>query len=319
MRFLVRLLVVVVSIALSVLTWAPGANAATRSCSSSTPVSQRPLLKSGDRGSCVKLAQRQLQAHGFSVGAAGADGDFGPSTRSAVIKFQRSKRLSADGVIGQQTWRALGSDTVSQPKPVPSSYNQYRGPNHTSRVVLTYDDCPKSLSQMKSVVRSAAASNVGLVLFPTGNCISSGKFSASYARSYGHYVANHSISHPDLTKLSYSSVRSQLRSPGVVTNYGRPPYGAVNSTVRSAYSAQSMRIWTWNVDTRDWTGKSTSQVVASAVSAKPGETVLMHMQWNGFNQTAINQIKSGLNNRGLGICRPYKGTAPIKLPDSLPC
>ena len=300
---------------------APSAYSATRSCSSSTPTTQRPLLKYGDLGSCVKVAQRQLQSRGFSVGSAGADGDFGPSTRSAVIKFQRSKGLTADGIIGQQTWRALAGGTVSNPTPPPvsTSYNQSRGPNYTSRVVLTYDDCPKSLSQMKSVVRSAASSNVGLVMFPTGNCLKSGKFDANYARSYGHYVANHSVSHPDLTTLSYSSVRLQLRSPGVVTNYGRPPYGAINGTVRSAYSAEGMRIWTWNVDTRDWTGKSSSSVVSSALQANRGDTVLMHMGWNAFNATAIRQIKSGLANRGISVCRPYSGTAPRNLPNSLPC
>lgn len=200
-----------------------------------------------------------------------------------------------------------------------ATYNEYRGPNYTSRVVLTYDDCPKSLTQMKTVVRYAASINVGLVLFPTGNCIASGKFSASYARYYGHYVANHSVSHPDLRKLGYWSVRKELRSPGVVTNYGRPPYGALNSTARQAYHDQAMRIWLWNVDTEDWTGKSRSQVVASAVGAKRGDTVLMHMQWNGFSTTAISQMKSGLKKRGVYTCRPYNGRTPTKLPSSLPC
>lgn len=137
---------------------------------------------------------------------------------------------------------------------------------------------------------------VALVLAPTGDCIKSGRFSASYARSYGHYVINHSVSHPNLTKLSYNSVLTQLSSPGVVTNYGRPPYGAYNTTVKNAYAAKGMRIWLWNVDTRDWDGPaSQATVVKRAVSgATKGSTVLMHMQRNGFqpHRAVADRVRS---------------------------
>lgn len=191
------------------------------------------------------------------------------------------------------------------------SYRMGRGPNVTNRVVLTFDDCPKTITGFRNTLRDAEAANVGLALFPTGDCIRSGKFDVAYARARGHHVFNHSVSHPDLRTLSYTSVRRQLRSPGVVTTYGRPPYGAVNSTVRSAYRAEGMRIWLWNVDTNDWRGRTRSQVVNHVVTnAKPGDSVLMHMQWNGFNSKAISQMKSGLNRRGIGVCRNYVGTVP---------
>lgn len=282
---------------------APASEAATRSCSSSTSVTSRPTLRSGDTGSCVKVLQQILLAKGYSIGSSTATGTFGSGTLGAVRRYQSSKLdLTIDGVVGPKTWYRLvkGGGTT---------YSTSRGPNTSSRVILTYDDCPKSYTAFKSAVLGAESLGIALVLAPTGNCISTGRFSASYARQHGHYVINHSVSHPNLTKLSYSSVRYQLGSPGVVTSFGRPPYGASNFTVRNAYASKAMRIWLWNVDTNDWSGKSQSQVVSHVVNnSKSGNTVLMHMGWNGFNTSAMSAMKSGLAKRGLSVCRNHGAT-----------
>lgn len=63
--------------------------------------SPRPTLRQGDRGSHVRVLQRNL-------GGLAADGRFGPKTTDAVRKFQRAKKLTADGIVGQKTWAALG-------------------------------------------------------------------------------------------------------------------------------------------------------------------------------------------------------------------
>lgn len=290
---------------------APSAEAAVLSCSSTTPVASRPQLRRGDTGSCVRVLQQALIAKGYSVGSSGADGSFGSATDLGVRRFQSDYvGVQINGVVGTQTWGILVNGGAR--------YSRATGPNRTSRVVLSFDDCPSSYSAFQGAVLGAERLGVALVLFPTGNCISSGRFSASYARAHGHYVFNHSVSHPDLTKLSYSSVRYQLGSPGVVTSYGRPPYGAYNTTVLNAYASKSVRVWTWTVDTRDWTDKSQSSVVSYVVSnSRAGSTVLMHMQWRAFNTTALSQMKSGLANRGLGVCLNRGATAVS--PSSVAC
>ena len=35
------------------------------------------------------------------------DGVFGSKTKAEVIKFQQNRSLSADGVVGRQTWASL--------------------------------------------------------------------------------------------------------------------------------------------------------------------------------------------------------------------
>jgi hypothetical protein len=63
-----------------------------------------PVLKSGSSGADVRSAQYLLNSQGYSLGV---DGSFGPKTKSAVIAFQKSRGLAADGVIGPNTWGKL--------------------------------------------------------------------------------------------------------------------------------------------------------------------------------------------------------------------
>jgi peptidoglycan L-alanyl-D-glutamate endopeptidase CwlK len=56
-------------------------------------------------GADVKALQQRLQRSGFNPGA--TDGIFGNATQAAVLAFQRSKGLLADGVAGPRTHTAL--------------------------------------------------------------------------------------------------------------------------------------------------------------------------------------------------------------------
>ena len=64
-----------------------------------------PLVKYGSTGNVVKLLQQRLNALGYNCGS--ADGIFGGATRNAVVRYQSSKKLSADGIVGNNTWKAL--------------------------------------------------------------------------------------------------------------------------------------------------------------------------------------------------------------------
>lgn len=63
------------------------------------------LLKFGMRGEEVQVVQKMLIEKGFYAGE--ADGIYGEETVRAVKDFQYSHGLSADGIVGRQTWMYL--------------------------------------------------------------------------------------------------------------------------------------------------------------------------------------------------------------------
>lgn len=77
------------------------------------------LLKLGAKGKDVQSLQQALKDHGFNPGA--VDGDFGAGTEQAILGFQRSQGMLADGVAGPRTRTALGLITdAALPDATPS-------------------------------------------------------------------------------------------------------------------------------------------------------------------------------------------------------
>lgn len=62
------------------------------------------VLRQGSTGGAVKILQAGLNGKGYPLVA---DGIFGSGTDGAVRRFQSSRGLASDGVVGQLTWNAL--------------------------------------------------------------------------------------------------------------------------------------------------------------------------------------------------------------------
>ena len=73
-------------------------------------------LKKGSVGECVYMLQEKLNILGFECG--NPDGIFGSKTRDAVKAYQKSKKMTVDGIVGIKTWNAILEDTVDDyPEP----------------------------------------------------------------------------------------------------------------------------------------------------------------------------------------------------------
>lgn len=87
---------------------ASAAKPATSTAKKTTTVSLNlPQLAKGDEGNSVKAMQLLIMGAGYSVGSAGADGDFGAGTERGLIRYQEKKGLDADGICGTKTWTKL--------------------------------------------------------------------------------------------------------------------------------------------------------------------------------------------------------------------
>ena len=67
---------------------------------------QKQFLYYGTRGDDVRTLQRRLSNWGYYDG--NISGVFGPETSRSVREFQRRNNLQVDGLVGEETWGAMG-------------------------------------------------------------------------------------------------------------------------------------------------------------------------------------------------------------------
>ena len=101
--------------------------------------------KQGSTGSVVKSIQQKLKNWGYYSGA--VDGVYGAKTKAAVVSFQKKNGLTADGIVGAKTLKALGiSDGTASGSSKSSSsdvallarliYGEARGESYTGQVAV---------------------------------------------------------------------------------------------------------------------------------------------------------------------------------------
>jgi peptidoglycan hydrolase-like protein with peptidoglycan-binding domain len=82
-----------------------GGAARRRSQPQASPSGLYPTLSQGQTGAAVTRLQQRLRQLGYFN--TNPTGNFGRITKDAVIAFQRSYRITANGIVNRQTWNAL--------------------------------------------------------------------------------------------------------------------------------------------------------------------------------------------------------------------
>ncbi len=164
-------------------------------------------------------------------------------------------------------------------------------------VALTFDDGPsenteKILDVLKEYGQTATFCVQGKNIEPYKDLI-------IRMAEEGHEIATHTWSHRNLTKLSASSIRDDLSRcldlteelTGKRPTALRPPYGAVNANVKRVCKELGLTIFTWDIDTLDWSKRNTSTTYNTMVrKARNGGIILCHDLYS----TTANAIEKAL-------------------------
>ncbi|MBB5957535.1 peptidoglycan/xylan/chitin deacetylase (PgdA/CDA1 family) [Saccharothrix tamanrassetensis] len=172
-------------------------------------------------------------------------------------------------------------------------------------VALTYDDGPYT-DFTRPLLAALRASRARATFFDIGSRAQQHPDLVRAKVRAGMWIANHSFSHPFLTRLTPDELTKEIadtqaalrKITGRTPTLFRPPYGDTNAAVKAEAERQGLTQVLWTVDTLDWSGKSTEEIVRSATSATAGGIVLMH---DGHQNTvdAVPQIVRGLRAKGL--------------------
>lgn len=98
--------------------------AAPKVAAAPTPAQDAGVLQLGSSGRLVEDLQRTLNVRLSPAPGLVVDGTFGAATQAAVVQFQESKKLTADGVVRRETWEALGPLVTSSAAPDPQVVNR---------------------------------------------------------------------------------------------------------------------------------------------------------------------------------------------------
>lgn len=197
--------------------------------------------------------------------------------------------------------------TESAAAPTPRPAAQYSEVHIPQRVIaLTFDDGPhpQLTPQLLDILRQ---NGVRATFFVVGSNVKAHPDIVRRAMAEGHEIANHSWSHPALTKLGASGLQHEIEGTNDAVEAAtgrrpvnmRPPYGALNSRVREYLTKnRNLNIILWSVDPLDWKRPGAATVAQRLVEgAAPGGILLAHDIHPGTIE-AIPEVIARLKEKG---------------------
>ncbi|GHH78773.1 hypothetical protein GCM10018793_30130 [Streptomyces sulfonofaciens] len=174
-------------------------------------------------------------------------------------------------------------------------------------VGLTYDDGPNP-SSTTALLNALKAGGARATFFIWGQHAQQYPSLLRQEQAAGMWIGNHTWTHPHLPQIGEPAAYNEIaqtqqiiqQTIGQTPTLFRPPYGETNSQIRNDETRLGLTAEVlWNVDSQDWNGASTAQIVQAASRMTGGSIILMHD--GGYQTTiaAVPQILSGLSSRGL--------------------
>jgi len=227
-----------------------------------------------------------------------------PDTR----RFMRAALAAILVVVGTFAAAAIAITVAATPSQA-ATCNGYVG--------LTFDDGPNP-SNTTNLLNTLKSNGVRATLFNIGQNAQQNPSLVQAEKAANMWINNHSWTHPHMTTLSQAQMTSEIsqtqqvlqQQTGTAPKLFRPPFGETNATLKSVEAQFGLTEIIWDIDSQDWNGASTAQIVAAAGRLTAGQIILMH-DFPPNTIAAIPQIVAGLTSRNLcaGMISPTTGRA----------
>jgi peptidoglycan-N-acetylglucosamine deacetylase len=169
-------------------------------------------------------------------------------------------------------------------------------------VALTFDDGP-AVAETATLLKYLAQYKARATFFVVGQNAAAHPEILRAEVEAGHEVGNHSWNHPDLTQLTTAEITSQLdrtsaaikAATGKEPTLFRPPYGAIDDTVKSATTLSPVL---WDVDPEDWKYRDAARVAQTVITQTGANDVVLLHDIHPTSVAAVPEILRTLTAQG---------------------
>ena len=191
---------------------------------------------------------------------------------------------------GKSTYTTLEQDLPDR------EYEDLKG---KKLVALTFDDGPGPYTER--LLNAMKKRGVKATFFVLGERVDKYGDLIKRMEKEGHAVGNHSYDHPNLSKLSYAKVKSNMEKTakkvqkliGHKPEVMRCPGGNSSDAVKKYAKQAGIPIAYWDVDTRDWESRNVNKILKVAFGEdgiENGSIVLMHDIYETTVDAAIKMM-----------------------------
>lgn len=171
-------------------------------------------------------------------------------------------------------------------------------------VALTFDDGPgKYAGKLLDILKEHDAK---ATFFLEGQYVKSRPAYVKRMVKEGHAIGNHSYAHPDFTKSTAATIRSEIKktndaikkAAGVEPKLLRPPYGMSDLQVQDIAVEFGMPIILWTGGSRDWESKNEEKIKKQTLSVAKGNSIVLMHDWVKQTVDAMPSIIKTLQRNG---------------------
>jgi peptidoglycan/xylan/chitin deacetylase (PgdA/CDA1 family) len=173
-------------------------------------------------------------------------------------------------------------------------------PEESNQVALTFDDGPHPLTT-PLLLAALKRANVKATFFVVGAGLKYYPQLAHRILQDGHTLANHSLDHRNLTRISPAEYSQEvdggfaaIAAAGGQTNLFRPPGGGLNHSAIDYLYRDGKTLGWWSNNVGDWAPQPAWRIASSVNAAlRPGDIVLLHDACTSTPQALLAIIREG--------------------------